>query len=115
MARATSVLGGALGETLSGASVTGGAARPTRVGRETSPYVPRQPSPLPEAKQAEAERTFTVEEPAVIPYVPPDGGAPDGGDAGGAPGDAGDGGGGTGTGDAAGTGDAGGGGVGGGP
>jgi hypothetical protein len=97
MARDSSILGGA--DALLGApvSVTGGNARP-KVGRETSPYVPRQPQPLPE-DTPKAEAVVTVGEPQF--FAPParesgegapSGGGPEGGNAGapGDPGNAGD-------------------------
>lgn len=78
MARDTSLLGGG-DELLFGrgagrdiATVTGGTARP-KVGREVSPFVPRQPQPLPEEKPKEPEpaQAFTPVAVEIVDYLPP--------------------------------------------
>ena len=65
-----------------------------RLGRETSPYVPRQPAPLPPEQQTQAEQDFDAGfkpvEVTLAPFFPSDGGD---GDGGGGAGDSGDGGG----------------------
>lgn len=91
MPKDSSILGGAGSLIGAPATVTGGSARP-KVGREVSPFVPRQPQPLPEEKPPAAETVVTVGPPQFLePPVRESGeGAPSGvpgeGGAGDAPG-----------------------------